>query len=166
MSHTASKPDGDNLMSMSSIRNGVRDKVYWIPQTCEWGLKLNGPDDKKNDIRLYCQENDIRLSIPTELQGKAFNAAREKAFYDACTVWNELDTTGKKRIVPVERPLNVEMVPVLQSKAMSHTEARSPCSDSEDDTEAPAGLSKEEEEDMFGPGGEDDEDDVNGIRKM
>ena len=61
----------------------------------------------------------------------------EKAFLNACRVWNAVDQTGRKRIMMPERPLQVQMVSVPLSKAISNAEGdreseASSCPDDED----------------------------------
>ena len=61
------------------------------------------------------------MAVQTHLCDDEFLRAREKAFQDAMLVWNAIDKSGRKRITAWERPLNVQMVPVPYSSAMSHT---------------------------------------------
>ena len=118
MGHTSSNSVDDHVPSMLNMRAGVRDKIMWMPETCRWSLKFKGEigEDKK-----HCKQNKINLAIQTHLCDDEFLVAREKAFQDAARVWNAIDKSGRKRITMPERPLNVQMVPVPYSSAMSHT---------------------------------------------
>ena len=118
MSHTSSTSAYDNVPSMINMRAGVRDKIMWVPEKCRWSVKYKGElgEDKK-----YCDKNEISLAVPMHLCNDEFLHARETAFLNAMVVWNAVDTSGRKRIAGWERPLNVQMVPVPYSSAMSHT---------------------------------------------
>ena len=120
MSHTATISDGDQPFSMIVMKDGVRDKIMCLPKECAWNLKCKG--EIGADTK-YCEKNNMTFSIPSYVRDDEFLDAREKAFIDACTVWNAVDTSGRRRIKLPERRLNVKMVPVLESKAMSHTES-------------------------------------------
>ena len=138
MSHTASKDCGDKPTSQARIRAGVRDKVQWKPEKCSWELTFKGAC---GEDKVYCNEHGIKLHIEPARKDSEFKAAQDKAFHDACMVWNAVDKSGKKRITMGEQSLHFDMVPLISSKAMSHT-------DSEHETEVPTGP--DDEEDLFG----------------
>ena len=132
MSHTAPKTHDDQLLSVHSMRNGVRDKITWLPETQKWMLKYKGESNAEKE---YCKQNGISINIPVHLQDEGFILAREKPFLNACRVWNCVDKSGRKRIVMPGRPLQVQMVsvPIGKAKAMSGGESEeSSCPDDED----------------------------------
>ena len=67
-----------------------------------------------------------------------FKEAREKAFNDACVVWNNVDKSQKQRIKLTGQTSDVQLFPVIHSKATSHMHI---------DLD---GDSNEDEEAMFG----------------
>ena len=111
---------GEHVPSMLNMRAGVREKIMWMPETCRWSLKFKG---EIGEDKIYCKANRINLAIQTHLCDAEFLVAREKAFLDAARVWNAIDKSGRKRITVPERPLQVQMVPVPYSEAMSHTDS-------------------------------------------
>ena len=118
MSHTSSTSAYDQVPSMINMRAGVRDKIMWMPEGATWSLKYKGD---KGEVQRYCNMNEISISVPTHLCDVEFLRARDTAFQNAMVVWNAVDKSGRKRIVGWERPLNVQMVPVPYTLAMSHT---------------------------------------------
>ena len=120
MSHTSSGAADDYVSAMLNMRNGVRDKIRWMPETCKWSVHYSG-DIGKNQA--YCKEHRVNLGVSPELEGEDFLNAREQAFLDALKVWNAIDESGRKRIVIPARRLNVPMVTVPYSEAMSHTDS-------------------------------------------
>ena len=120
MSHTSSGAGDDYVAAMLNMRNGVRDKIRWMPETCKWSLHYKGELGKD---QAYCKEHRVNLRVAPELEGEDFLNAREEAFLDALKVWNAIDGSGRKRIVVPTRRLNVPMVTVPYSEAMSHTES-------------------------------------------
>ena len=118
MSHTSSTSAYDQVPSMINMRAGVRDKIMWMPEGATWSIKFKG--DKGDDKR-YCDKNEISISVQTHLCDVEFLRARDTAFQNAMVVWNAVDKSGRKRIVGWDRPLNVQMVPVPYTSAMSHT---------------------------------------------
>ena len=88
-----------------------------MPEKHTWGLKFKGA---MGDDNVYCNENGLSLTIPRPLGNQTYEYARDKAFHDACMTWNAVDKSGRKRIRIPELPLKKQMVPVLQSNAMSH----------------------------------------------
>ena len=118
MSHTSSTSAYDQVPSMINMRAGVRDKIMWMPEGATWSLKYKGD---KGEVQRYCKNNEISISVPTHLCDVEFLRARDTAFQNAMVVWNAVDKSGRKRIVGWERPLNVQMVPVPYTLAMSHT---------------------------------------------
>jgi hypothetical protein len=103
---------------MINMRAGVRDKIMWMPEGATWSLKYKGD---KGEVQRYCNKNEISISVPTHLCDVEFLRARDTTFQNAMVVWNAVDKSGRKRIVGWERPLNVQMVPVPYTLAMSHT---------------------------------------------
>ena len=75
---------------------GVREKIFWVPESRSWTLKIG--KEKKN-LKDFCRERKLRLSVPPGLTGAEFKAARDKALIDACLAWNSCDGTGKYRIM-------------------------------------------------------------------
>ena len=67
----------------------------------------------------------MSLTIPQHVENGDYDRAKENAFRDACLVWNAVDQSGKRRIQVPEQHVKVQMVPVIKSKAMSHTESDS-----------------------------------------
>ena len=132
MSHIASKLDDDQMHSMHNMRAGVRDKIHWMPEARKWSLKFKG---STGDDTSYCKVNGISLSVPNDSDDAHFNVAREEAFRNACSVWNAIDDSGRRRIRMPNRPLKVQMrpVPVSKTKAMSHSG-----SDAESDLDSPS----------------------------
>ena len=84
-----------------------------------------GKNTDANAEKEYCKEKGIDLKVSRQLRGAEFEIARDKAFRDACIVWNALDKTGKRRIKVPERPLIVEMTPAITDKAMSYSDEES-----------------------------------------
>ena len=111
---------GRRTVRMLGSRAGIRSKVYWMPEKSAWGLKFKGV---MGDDKVYCNENGLSLTIPLPLSNQTYEYARDKAFHNACMTWNAVDKSGRKRIRTPELPLKKQMVPVLQSKAMSHNES-------------------------------------------
>jgi len=130
MSHTPAKEDDEQAALKYNLRTGVRDKIRWMPEQCKWILKFKGEigDDLK-----YCKANGITLAIANNLESKEFMVAREESFLNALRVWNAIDRSGRKRIAIPERRLNVQMVPVQTSEAMSHTDNTDSDRESEND---------------------------------
>ena len=61
------------------------------------------------DIR-YATAHGIKLGIAfQDLGDKDLEAARQKAFRDACLVWNAIDQSTKHRIKVVDSHVNIEM---------------------------------------------------------
>ena len=122
MGHIASKPDDDESFSISKMRNVVRDKIHWRPETDSWGLKFTGTSGAD---RVFCSNHGISLTVPPCLKNGNFTDAREQAFRNACLVWNAVDVSGKKRIAVPAQDEKIQMVPVVKETAMSHTELTS-----------------------------------------
>ena len=99
-----------------SVRAGVREKVYWMPDKLTWGLKFKGDAGVDKE---YCRRHDVTLTISSAL-GTDFTAAREKAFRNACIVWNAVDMSGKQRISIIDPQVDGEMLLHGHKKAMSH----------------------------------------------
>ena len=81
----------------------------------------------------YCKKISIKLSIPREKVGEEFLAAREQSFVDAVRVWNEVDKSTRKRIVLPKRRVDVQMVPVTTSTAISYTDSDREGDEQDDD---------------------------------
>ena len=75
----------------------------------------------------------MNLVVSKELCGEEFVDARAKAFMDAMEVWNAIDESGRLRISIPARRLNVPMVAVPYSEAMSHTDSEREAKQSDDD---------------------------------
>ena len=120
ISHTSSGAVDDHAAVMQNMRAGVRDKIRWLPEPCRWSLKCSG---ELGRVEAYCKEHHISLKIARDLCGEAFLNARDDAFTAAVKVWNAVDASGRKRIVMPERRLNVQMVTVPYTEAMSHTDS-------------------------------------------
>ena len=99
--------------SFTHRKAAVRDKVTWSPGCRRWLLKFKGAVGADAD---YCKKNEISLAVPGKYEGKLFEIALEYAFYDACDVWNAIDTSGKTRINMPERQLDEQMPEVLEIK--------------------------------------------------
>ena len=99
--------------SFTHRKADVRDKVTWSPCCRRWLLKFKGAAGADADD---CKKNEISLAVPGKYEGKPFEIALEYAFYDACDVWNAIDTSGKTRINMPERQLDEQMPEVLEIK--------------------------------------------------
>ena len=130
MSHTSSGAADDHVSAMLNMRNGVREKIRWMPETCKWNLHYSGELGKD---QAYCKEHHVNLRVSPELEGDEFLNAREQAFVDALKVWNAIDGSGRKRLVIPARRLNVQMVTVPYTEAMSHTDSEREAEQSECD---------------------------------
>ena len=82
-------------LTMLNRRAGVRDKIQWKPESCAWSLKFNGEKVTETE---YCNKMGINLAVPSYLAPGEFEVARDKAFRDACSVWNAIDKSGRRRI--------------------------------------------------------------------
>ena len=60
----------------------------------------------------------------------------KKAFLNACRVWNDVDKSGRKRIMMPGRPLQVQMVSVPLSKANAKGDRESEASSCPDDEDS------------------------------
>ena len=120
MSHNLAKGADDLHALVHNMRDGVREKVTWMPENCTWHLNFKGTigDDLK-----YCKTNNINLAISRTLRHEEFQVAREHSFLNALRVWNAVDTSKRKRIAIPERRMNVQMVLVPQCEAMSHSDS-------------------------------------------
>ena len=130
ISHTSSGAVDDHAAVMHNMRAGVRDKIRWMPETCKWSLHYSGELGKD---QAYCKEHHLNLGIAKHLCNEEFLHAREQAFMNALLVWNAIDASGRKRIVIPARRLNVPMVTVPYSEAMSHTDSEREAEQSDDD---------------------------------
>jgi hypothetical protein len=130
ISHTSSGAADDHAAVMHNMRAGVRDKIRWMPEPCRWSLKCSG---ELGRVEAYCKEHHINLKVAPDLCGEAFLNARDDVFMDAVKVWNAVDASGRKRIVMPERRLNVQMVTVPYTEAMSHTDSEREAEQSEGD---------------------------------
>ena len=119
MSHTSSSATANQVPTMRHLRAGVRDKIHWKPELCQWNLKYKG---ELGADEAYCKEHNLNLGIPKHLCNDEFLHAREQAFLDALQVWNAIDKSGRKRISIPDRRLDVQMVPVPYSE-VSHTDS-------------------------------------------
>ena len=99
--------------SFTHMKAAVRDKVTWSPRYRRWLLNYKGAAGADAD---YCKKNEISLAVPGKYEGKPFEIALEYAFYDACDVWDAIDTSGKTRINMPERQLDEQMPEVLEIK--------------------------------------------------
>ena len=99
--------------SFTHMKAAVRDKVTWSPRYRRWLLNYKGAAGADAD---YCKKNEISLAVPGKYEGKPFKIAMEYAFYDACDVWNAIDTSGKTRINMPERQLDEHMPESLEIK--------------------------------------------------
>ena len=123
MSHNASKSDGDDSVSVSRMwRIGIRDKVHWRPETRSWKLRFHG---EHGCAETFCKQNKISLTVPGNLNDSNFKVEKEKAFRDACDVWNAVDGTRRKRIKIPAKNDSMQMVPVVKARAMSHSDSDS-----------------------------------------
>ena len=99
--------------SFTHMKAAVRDKVTWSPDDSKWFLNFKGAVGADAD---YCKKNQMSLAVPGKYEGKLFEIALEYAFYDACDVWNAIDTSGKTRIDMPERQLDEHMPESLEIK--------------------------------------------------
>ena len=99
--------------SFTQMKAVVRDKVTWSPGFRRWLLKFKGAAGADAD---YCKKNEISLAVPGKYEGEPPEIAFQDAFYDACDVWNAIDTSGKPRINMPERQLGEHMPESLEIK--------------------------------------------------
>ena len=99
--------------SFTQMKAVVRDKVTWSPDDSKWFLNFKGAVGADAD---YCKKNQMSLAVPGKYEGESFKVAMEYAFYDACDVWNAIDTSGKTRIDMPERQLDEHMPESLEIK--------------------------------------------------
>ena len=112
---------------------GVRDKIFWSPESSSWTLKLG---KAKQNVSDFCRERSLRLDVSHGLAGEEFKKARGKALLDACLAWNHLDGTGKFRI----KLPDVESCPAIQlSHGQCDIDGAGLKSDSESDAGSDAG---------------------------
>ena len=55
-------------------------------------------EGEEEDAKIFCQENNITLSVSENLTVAGFAEARQKTFGDACRVWNAVDRSGRQRL--------------------------------------------------------------------
>ena len=99
--------------SFTHMKAAVRDKVTWSPDHSKWFLNFKGAVGADAD---YCKKSEMSLAVPGKYEGESFKVAMEYAFYDACDVWNAIDTSGKTRIDMPERQLDEHMPESLEIK--------------------------------------------------
>ena len=114
ISHIVGRTAGDKVLRMLRSRDGIRDKVHWMPDKSAWGVKFKGT---VGDDKIYCNENGLSLTILRPICNQTYDYAWHKAFHDACRTWNAVDKSGRTRIRMPELPLEVQMAPVLQREA-------------------------------------------------
>ena len=102
--HIVGRTAGDKVLRMLRSRDGIRDKVHWMPDKSAWGVKFKGT---VGDDKIYCNENGLSLTIQSPLCNQTYDYAWHKAFHDACKTWNAVDKSGRKRIRMPELPLGV-----------------------------------------------------------
>ena len=120
MSQTAPKEKYRKHLTVNWSRVGVRDKVHWLPESCRWGLKFKGA--RGADTK-YATEHGLTLEVPFSAEANRLRESREKAFRDACVVWNAIDLSSKARIKVCEPfyEVNIDVVPT--ETAMSQTDS-------------------------------------------
>ena len=85
---------GKNDISWRS-RSEVRSKVHWQSREVAWVLQFVGEKEK---VSSFCREHSISLCVSPDLTGDDFANARQKAFEDAWSVLNAVDTSKRRRI--------------------------------------------------------------------
>ena len=113
--HSAPTPTPD-----IQLTDGIREKVSWMPQESKWILKYDGPSGAHEQ---YCEEKNITFAVQADLEDDDYRIAHRKAFLNACLAWNEIDESLRTRITLPEHQLNVHIVPILESTALSHAES-------------------------------------------
>ena len=98
----------------------LRAIVIWMPLDRKWILKYDGPSGAHEQ---YCEEKNITFAVQADLEDDDYRIARQKAFLNACLAWNEIDESLRTRITLPEHQLNVHIVPILESTALSHAES-------------------------------------------
>ena len=123
----------DKVFHYTGNRPGVRDKNFWDPDKCPWGLTLKRPHD---NIEKVCMAQSPCLKVKTTLSGDEFRAAREKAFIHACQAWNALDSSSKQRITlpePTTKFPVIRLGGVSSAVSQPHDSDSSRVSDSSDE---------------------------------
>ena len=101
-------------------KDGIRDKVIWMPTDHEWILRYNG---EAGAHEKYCTETNITFQVQEDLEDGEYRIAQQKAFVNACIAWNEIDKSSRKRIRLHPHQLDVNIVPKLDNTDMFHAES-------------------------------------------
>ena len=102
------------------LKDGIRDKVIWMPTDHEWILRYNG---EAGAHEKYCTETNITFQVQEDLEDGEYRIAHQKAFVNACIAWNAIDNSNRKRIRLSPHQLDVKIVPMLDNTDMFHAES-------------------------------------------
>ena len=144
----------EKVSPYSGMCLGVRDKTFWMPEKRCWALNHKLLDPEKN-IRDFCRQESLCLSVQLTVFGEDFRKARDEALLDACRVWNALGKSGKQRI---KLPAKTESCPVIQvgiepngnGSGGSDTESVSDAGSDDEAYEATVAAGEAQHDNVFG----------------
>ena len=114
--------------------------VQWMPERNEWLLKCKGVEQRAERVRtyvrtyVYCNEHGLNLTVPDGFQDQEYKLSHEKAFQDACLIWNALDQSKKPHIKLIYHPLkgDIEYMPAKEPGCYSDPEPHGEKDDEEE----------------------------------